>query len=186
VKISRVVPQEGFQYLLVADLALVGADQLRFDGTPVERWDPPDVYSYEPKLKEGDFWGFHMIDATWATTPDATEKCRLFLSLAGQLLPLPFKGREFSLLNVTECVNCLDSGRTEWVYGKTTGKPIGIAKYAFHADRMPESSSFKIPETARAEILCYEGLRDSADEFKGFVEAIEMTGLEFEEIWRTD
>src|ERR1700674_4025583 len=41
----------------------------------------------------------------------------------------------------------LPQDRTEWEYGETTGKPIRIVRYAFHKDRMSESSIFKIPET---------------------------------------
>jgi hypothetical protein len=79
--------------------------------------------------------------------------------------------------------NCLDHDKTEWEYGETTGKPIRIVRYAFHEDRMPESSIFKIPETGRSEILCYEGARDPEDEFKPFVERNGITGLKFTELW---
>jgi len=89
----------------------------------------------------------------------------------------------FSLFNVTECINCLDQDKTEWEYGETTGKPIRIVSYAFHKDRMSESSIFKIPETANGEILCYDGARDPEDEFKPYVESHGITGLEFTEIW---
>jgi len=181
------VPQfNDFQYLLLANSGLTRSEQFRFDCTPISNWQAPAVFSYKPKLRAGDFWGFEMLRATWATTPQATDKLREFLLMAGQPLPLPFEGKEFSVLNVTECINCLDTTKTDWIHEKSTGKPVRIAKYAFHSDRMSESSIFKIPETAKSEILCYEGLKDSADEFKGFVEANRMTGLRFEEIWPTD
>src|ERR1700674_1801170 len=77
----------------------------------------------------------------------------------------------------------LPQDRTEWEYGETTGKPIRIVRYAFHKDRMSESSIFKIPETASGEILCYDGARGPEDEIKPYVESHGITRLEFTEIW---
>jgi len=51
---------------------------------------------------------------------------------------------------------------------------------------MPESSIFKIPQTARADILCYEGLKDPVDEFKPTVEKRGLTGIKFRELWQSD
>jgi len=186
-KVFRAVPQfNDFQYLLLADSESTGSDQFRFDCTPISDWRTLAVFSFKPKLMAGDFWGFEMLRSTWATTAPATEKLREFLVMAGQFLPVAFESNEFSVINVTECINCLDTTNTEWIHEKSSGRPIRIAKYAFHPDRMSESSIFKIPETAKSEILCYEGLKDSADEFKGFVEANHMTGIRFEEVWPTD
>jgi len=174
------------QYFLVEDKSLFRSELLKFDGTKMgAAWRPPAVYSYQPQLKACDFWSFQLL-AAFATPPRVTKDLELFLSIAGELLPLPYKGEQFSVLNVTECVNCLDEQRSEWVYGKKTGKPIRIAKYAFHRDRMPESSIFKIPQTARADILCYEGLKDPVDEFKPTVEKRGLTGIKFRELWQSD
>jgi hypothetical protein len=35
-----------------------------------------------------------------------------FLEMAGELLPLPYRGEEYTIVNVTECINCLDHEAT--------------------------------------------------------------------------
>lgn len=173
-----------YQYLLPANTDAPGVYD--FDGTARDEWNPPEVYSYEPLLPKGNIWGYGMIGSAWAVTPSAFERLKWLLVYAGQLLPLPFETEQFALLNVTACVNCLDQERTEWVLGETTGKRIRIEKYAFHYDRLPESSVFKIPETRRGEILCYEGVKDPEDELKPYVEGHGITGLKFTELWASD
>lgn len=106
--------------------------------------------------------------------------------MAGELLPLKYSGQSYNLVNVLECVNCLDEQKTKWVTGKTTGAKIRIADYHFNKERLSESTIFKIPETALAEILCVEGLKDPADEFKYQVDSRRLKGLRFEELWSDD
>ena len=173
-----------YQYLLPSDSDAAGVYD--FDCTSKADWIPPSVFSYEPLLREGDIWGYGMISSTWAVAPRAFEILKWLLSDAGEVLPLPFSNRRFALLNVTQCVNCLDQENTEWEFGETTHQPIRIERYAFHEERMPESSIFKIPETRRGEILCYEGLKDPDDEFKTFVERHDITGVTFTELWSSD
>ena len=116
------------------------------------------------------------------TDRNATEKLRDILEMAGELLPIEYKNEPHSLLNVTECMDCLDHERTEWVVGKNTGAKIDIQRYAFRVERMPESSVFKIPNRL-ADIYVAEGRFDPEDEFKARVEQNHMKGLLFEEIW---
>jgi hypothetical protein len=185
VKVFRVAADVNhYQYLLPSDSDAPGVYD--FDCTPKEAWSPPDVYSEEPLLREGDIWGYGMIESAWAVRPGAIEVLKWLLSDAGELLALLYSNKRFALLNVMQCVNCLDQDKTEWEIGETTGKPIRIEKYAFHGSRLPESSIFKIPETRRGEILCYEGVKDPDDEFKPFVERHEITGLKFTELWSSD
>jgi hypothetical protein len=175
-----------FQYLLPADDKDSSSSQPLFDGTQIEEWRPPAVYSYQPRLAAGDFWSFQMRSAAWATRPSATHRIQSVLAKAGQILPLPYQGEVFGLLNVTQCVECLDPDATEWIVGESTRKPIRIARYAFLPKRFPESPIFKLPQTARSEILCYEGVLDPVDEFKSIVERHQLTGLTFREIWSSD
>jgi hypothetical protein len=86
-------------------------------------------------------------------------------------------------MNVLECANCLDERSTQWKFDKETRVPIRILKYEFRSDRFPESTFFKIPETAAGEILTVTGLKDTEDEFKPRVENLELKGLLFERLW---
>jgi hypothetical protein len=129
----------------------------------------------------GDFYNFG--SSLLITSPRATEILRPHLEAAGELLPLPYQGLTYYLLNVTLCINCLDHDRTEWIIGKSTGKRIGIRRYEFQPDRFAESDLFKIPETCKAEILCVQGRKDPRDSFWHAIEANRLKGLRFEEIW---
>jgi hypothetical protein len=174
-----------FQFFLPEDPA-GHLDRLTFDGTPkLPGWEPPGVYVYKPKLKRGNFLSF-MGGGALICDARAVEELREMLEMSGELLPLPHKGELFQTLNVTECVNVLDEEKTDWVIGQTTRQRIGIKRYAFHPERLPETPLFKIPETARAEILTTEARIDPEDEFKPAVERLGLTGLLFEELWRSN
>ena len=169
-----------YQYFLTEQ----GEDEpkLMMDCTPkAEAWSPTPVFIYMPKLGKGDFYNF--TSSALITSPRATEVLHTHLVKAGELLPLPYNGEVYTVLNVTECINCLDHEKTEWVYGKSTGAKIGIKRYTFHRNRFSESDIFKIPETCKSEILVVEGIKDVKDSFKYAVESAGLEGLIFEEVW---
>lgn len=146
----------------------------------LDSWVPPKVFSLHPKLKDGDFWAYWGRSGTMITTPQATAMLGSLLEIAGEVLPLPFDGRTFSLLNVLECVNCLNTEKSIWFNNeRKIGRP---QKYVFHPSRFT-TTLFKIPETCSAEILVLEREGDPFNEFKAFVEAQKMTGINFKEIW---
>ena len=157
--------------------------ELNMDCTPqAETWTPPSVYIYMPRLREGDFYQFD--SSILITSPKATDVLRTHLEMAGELLPLPYRGQTFTVLNVTECINCLNQDKTRWIYGESTGARIEIAEYAFYPNRFSESVLFKIPETCRGEVLLVEGLPGcEVEEFRYVVEQNGLEGLLFEEIW---
>src|SRR5688572_29982845 len=119
-----------FQYFLPEDPNIWQTDTLIMNCTSkIDTWVPPKVYSYKLHLKFGDFWklGTGML----VTTPKATRILATFLEMSGELLPLPYQNQEFTILNITECINCLDQENTQWVFGSLTGAKIRIEKYAF-------------------------------------------------------
>lgn len=151
-----------------------------FDCRPKGATWSPSVYIEHPKLKRGNVFA---LGGTLAFDAETTERLRTLLEMSGELLPLAYKGEQFTALNVTECVDALDDGKTKWVYGKSTGAKIKIEQYAFHRHRLPEVPLFKIPETSKSRILTVEGMKDPQDEFKPSIERFGLTGLTFKEIW---
>ncbi len=143
-------------------------------------WSPPPVIVLDPFLEEGDFYQFD--PGILITSPRATDVLRGELELAGELLPLPYKGKEYTVLNVTECIDCLDQEGSKWLR-TSLGEEIYPLEYSFHKHRFTESSLFKIPETHKSEILVVEGLKDPEDEFRYIVESAGLKGLIFQEIW---
>jgi hypothetical protein len=173
-----------YQYFLPSDEEIWKTDRLTFDCSPkLAEWTPPEVYVYEPKHRPGNFLSFLMGGAL-VCDPEATEALLDLLEMSGELLPLPYGGRTYHVLNVTECFNAIDEERTDWIIGEETKVRIGIRRYAFHRNRLPEVPLFKIPETCRGEILTVEGMKDPDDEFKPRVERLGLKGLVFKEIWR--
>lgn len=175
---------EQYQWLIPEEESLWASGVLTFDcRRKAADWPRPAVYVQNPKLEAGDFFNF--APGALVAGPSAFAAVGSVLERAGELLPLVGTEGEYLALNVLECVNCLDQGATEFRRSPRTGERIGIVRYEFHADRLDESSIFKIPETSRGEVLVYEGLKDPEDEFKHLVEAAGLKGLVFELIWES-
>lgn len=164
-----------YQYFLAENES--DETKLITDCTPLaSTWAPPPVYIYKPRLKAGDLYNFHGGHLIFS--PEATEKLRMYLEMAGELLPLPFESKVYTLLNVTECINCLDRKNTEWLYAEDSWP---VKRYAFHRNRFSESDIFKISETCKAETLVVE--RDGEE---GFVHALrehQIKGYQLELVW---
>jgi len=143
-------------------------------------WQPPLVYVYKPRHKIGDFYSFHACSLI--TSPRATIALATFLEMAGELLPLPYNGQEYTLLNITECINCLDHERTKWLKDET-GANMLPQEYMFHRNRFATSRLFKIPETCGGEILVVDRDPGLEEEFKSAVELAGLQGLDFKELW---
>lgn len=166
-----------YQYFLAEEVA----EEIHLRTDCAERevsWTSPKVYIYKPFHKKGDL--FHFSDSGPIFGPSATEKLRMHLEMAGELLPLSYQGEIYTLLNVTECINCLDQEKTEWVTAPD-GTRLWPGRYVFHPDRFSESDIFKIPETYRAEVLVID-----RDDDEGFVAALKehnIQGYTLELLW---
>jgi hypothetical protein len=171
-----------FQSFLISDDRLAVSRAYLFDGTPVAHWFPPPVEVRDPTLSAGDFGGFNATSWSVAASPHAlaSPECLSFLEAGGQILPLYYGEQEFGLVNITTQVDALDAAHSVWVHGKRTKQPIRIERYAFHPDRLPSSSLFKIPQTMA--ILCHE-TDDSPQGFKSMIERLGFEGLIFHELW---
>jgi len=143
----------------------------------IEGWQAPPVFIYKPLNKEGDLFNFS--NNTPIFSPRATELLRTHLEMAGELLEIPYKGKSYWLLNVLECINCIDEVKSEWVVHN--GVRAYPKRYAFHPRRFGESCIFKIPETYRGEVLVLD--REDGD---GFVDALiesQIVGYELKLLW---
>ena len=143
-------------------------------------WLPPPVFVYKPRHQEGDFYNFY--SGTPILTPRATELLRDYLEMSGELLPLPYKSEIFTLLNITECINCLDEQNSEWLHESYPGEKSGpIKKYVFHPDRFSESDIFKIPETSPVEVLVLD--REEGEGCIDILRNSDITGYELTLLW---
>lgn len=171
-----------YQGLVPDDLAIWQTDVLKFDGTPkLDHWPQPSFRIHNPKLKQGDFVG--VGPGCLGIRSHAQDQLLEWLERSGELLQIEPEILGVSIFNVTECSDCLDHDRVQWVYGEESGKPIRIEKYAFKKDLIPESTIFKIPELAKAKILAHDGFGDFEDTFICAVKEHGFKGIRFEEIW---
>jgi hypothetical protein len=178
-----IVETDDFQYLVFADPKVEeeydDLEILKFDGSSMaEGWKSFEVKVHKPKLKKGDFFGFTV--GTFGVSPQAMEKAAMFFEMAGELLPVHYKGEEYLLLNVTQCIDCVEEKSSTWLPLPSGQKVLKIP--AFESERFEESSIFKIPQHP-GRIYCYEASKDPETEFKAFVEQEKMTGLSFRQIW---
>jgi hypothetical protein len=181
------------------------------NGRPwADAWAPPPVFSFQPRLPEGDFWGILGLGgASMVVRPEALRHGHLeiFLAPAGELLPLPYKGRDFRLLNITECIDALDEANTIWDYPLRdayilaeiardepdrvlTEEEIESSRHVesprFRLDRLGWQL-FKVPETAITQMYYWERSLDGEDEqLRAYCEREGLTGLVFRELYTTD
>lgn len=156
--------------------------RLEMDCKPkADAWIPPPVYVLNPRLASGDFYQFG--SNLLITSVRATQILYDFLTIAGELLALPYEGQIFTALNVTPCIDCLDHESTEWYYDRWSGAKSRPKKYVFRRSRFAESVIFKIPETCRGEVLVVDGLRQTQEEFRYILERANLKGLIFELLW---
>lgn len=143
-------------------------------------WSPPRVHVPEPQLVHGNFYnfsnGFLIID------PPATEILHGLLTVAGELLPLPYHADVYRVLNVTECADCLDHDQTVWSPVSKT-EPLQIIRYVFRPGLVPMSPIFKIPEEATTSIFVSEGMTEEQFEFREILRREQLKGLTFTEVW---
>lgn len=172
-----------YQQFLPEDDSIWASGMLSMDcKSKLESWVPPAVRIYNPKLVEGDFLGY--CPGAIAIGERAEKLLLSLLERSGELLPFACNDRSYWLLNVLECVDCLDHEKTEWVYGKSTGKPIEIKNYEFNPSLVPEVSFFKIPETSKGSLLMSSGMSDPEDEVFHHIGQSKLTGLKLELIWQ--
>ena len=185
-KVYEVVPDTNtYRRFLPADPEVWKTDLLVMDcDRKASGWRPPAIYVPNPKLKRGNFT--RLSSGAFVVDSVAFESLAAILERSGELLPLTHEGEMFYLVNVLECVNCLDHDATEWTVDKTTGERIGIERFKFMPARMGESTLFKLPENSRGRVLTVTGIKDPEDEFKFAVEQAGLTGLLFKELWSTE
>lgn len=169
---------DNFQYFLMSHAA--DWDLMVSDCAPKRsHWVSPEVYIYEPLHRVGSLYNFGGGMPIFSAA--ATEILRTYLEMAGELLPIYHEGKEYTALNVLECINCLDKSKSTLVM---SGEYLyRIERYVFYPDRFSESPIFKIPETYRSETLVLE--RDDWPDLPSYLIEKGLEGVILEELWRS-
>jgi hypothetical protein len=142
----------------------------------IASWNPLSLRPYKPGLPRGNF--MYLWSLNFLVDEYALNLLRPLLRSCCEFLPLaPYEGQVFFLLNVLDCIDCLDKENTTWTSSKM------IDEYSFNAHELPPGTLFKIPEDRGALELTASGVATGGTEFKSIVEHEGLTGLEFEEVW---
>jgi|GEM_PF-811817 len=142
---------------------------LRSDGSSrAQVWFPPTVVlAGKASVPLGDFVSPERCSLI--TSPRATAALLQVLEMAGELLPLPFEGAEYTFTNVTNVVDCYDEPNSEPVFNVYAIDPEPLRK--------TRSSLFKVLQTSHIEILSVTGLFAPEDDFMTIVEQQALAGL---------
>jgi hypothetical protein len=157
-----------FQYFLLEEGSV--AESHEFDGRPLLNvWRPPAVYSYQPRLPEPDFWDFGLgaFGTVLAIRPEALERgeLRQYLASVGELLPLPYRGRDFAV----------------WLH-YDNGERFRIESPRFRRDRLGWNV-FKVPEIPQSIFAWVDDRIERRQLFKHRVEDGRFTGLVFRALY---
>ncbi|MEO7002822.1 MAG: hypothetical protein ABI068_13470 [Ktedonobacterales bacterium] len=155
--------------------------RLMSDGDPLgASWSPPEVYAPYPRRQQGDF--FSASSDVLIASPRAVGALRPFFEQAGEILPLPYKGVEYSFINVTVKADALDMDKT---YPDKADRPLfHETRFVFRPDHFPASTLFKMPMLdGGASIYLWEGGRPADQEFRAVYERAGLQGLVFQELW---
>jgi len=174
-----------YQSLLpVSDDDSLFDNTLVFKGYPkLDTWKSLSFYIDNPLDKEANFFALFNSSAL-VCDKNAADMLAWYWGMCGELLPMELEdGRKMFILNVLDCPNVLDKENTEYDCYDDGTRSNRIIKYSFHKNRFHESSIFKIPETAKTEILTYTGVKASEDEFYNAYHESGLQGLTFEEVY---
>jgi hypothetical protein len=153
-----------------------------FEGVPKTDWNPAPMELWRKSLPKPDVWGFgNGAFAVWAELLKKIPALERILSRAGQLLPQPFKGKELTICNILECVDCIDEDKT--LYARSDVRK-GVSLPFFVKSALPKSTLFKIPQ-APTDIFAWEDSSsiDPENDFKVCVEKHKLTSIYFHPVW---
>jgi hypothetical protein len=182
--IYQVKRDHGCQFVWAVD----SHGDLMMDGSPRKNeWTPVAVYNRMPQLEETDFYQYH--PSGLIINERALEAFgQAYLETYAEVLPLicdepHCPAEKLYLINVTECVNCLDHAKTVW---KGLSR-ILFVKPAFRSERLPwPGTLFKIPETSATAVYLCEDTDASTNAFREVMERSQLRGLIFETIWQSE
>lgn len=139
------------------------------------------------RTKRGDFFGLSSGGLVFSSNVFRSGLGRI-LERAGEILPgkLEATGEAIYIFNCTASYNCLDRASTQMRTTPDGKVAVEIKKYGFHADRVGESTLFKIPETHRVRLYSLTGRGDEGDEFETQYRQMKFTGLQFQEVWNDE
>ena len=138
-----------------------------FNGVPFgKKWKTPTFFIEKPLVQKPNFWN---ICLAVVCDEKAREVAGEALEMSGEFLPIRVEGEKgkFWIYNITNCINVVDTNKTEWQKLGPGPNDRMLKKPWFIPTRFGEETIFKIPEDRGARMYCVEFSGDPDDgEFK--------------------
>ena len=138
-----------------------------------QEWKPIAVRIY-PKQKRGDFIG---LPGTLGCNKQAYKILEPLIKNSVELLPLNCKEGNYSLIKVTDIVDCLDYDNST-IDRFDDGRVMWVDSFAFYPEKIQNKHIFKIPELNAVYLV--------SQTFKNCVEIHGLEGLIFRLVWSSN
>jgi hypothetical protein len=138
-----------------------------------QNWKPISV-GIEREQKRGDFIG---LPSALGCSKKAYKILDPLIKKSVKLLPVNCSEGDYSLLKVTDIVDCLDH-ENSGIDRFDSGRIMWINPFAFYPDKLRDKHFFKIPEI--------ETIYFASQIFKDCVEKHNLEGLIFRPAWSND
>lgn len=154
-----------------------GYKTYEFEGRPVKsrKFDSirPSEYKDEVYKPIGDV--FSIDTSSYIINEKAYNVLYPYLKNHSQIFQLKNEDKIFYVINVTDIIDCLDYDKSEIKYFPSSGRIMGVKKYAFHNKKLKNAIIFKLPEFSK-------NVSYVTEEFKNVVEENYITGFKFKEL----
>ena len=149
-----------------------------FNGTPKEKeWIPIQLLRMDG---EGEFSNTPGLSAHIPVFDvEAVDTLKEYLNGNAEVLPIFCEDKEFYIINVTNVVDCIDYGASEYKTFRDGVKIMRFIKYAFIAKEIENIHIFKIKDQPL-------GRPFVSDEVRNKVLASKLTGFKFELVWDSE
>lgn len=147
-------------------------------------WKKDGWYIYNPVDPKSNFYSTGGTSSLVFDQKVYNSDLLTLFEISGEVLPIEIGNKHYYFINVKGCINALDLGKTtHYIY--PDGTKGRIKDFIFHPQRIGGNPLFKVPETRKNDVLCFEGICDPWDEFKGRYEELGFTGLNFIELYNS-
>jgi len=170
---------------VVVDCTGDGSDLKLFQADKIDEFQPPVLRLEDPEKPLGNF--LFINESALLFDEKTSQALGNFIEAAGQIFKIDVEGiGKRYLLNVLETCNPVDKKNsvvdpTNWRHTLTQGT------LRFHKSRVfSYSSVFKIPDLQYIPIVSFNVYREHEHDFYAVYKAHDLTGLVFDEVWRSE
>ncbi|MCF6256951.1 MAG: hypothetical protein L3K25_11760 [Gammaproteobacteria bacterium] len=152
-----------------------------------DNWIPPSIEWFDGdgrdlnKYKDPDI-SYISVPSRLIVSPHTQKLIAPAVNDAAELLPIPFNGEIWYLLNVHNVIDAIDKENCKYNIRKN-GEIGRMLKIAFFPGKTPHATLFTVPEKRSTYYFAEHHPDDSENNFKNIVEKNNLFGIEFKKAW---